>query len=74
MPAEPINRFAPPFGMEQLATVDSLVARQGAAPTIPALRHRSGGQAAAARKDRLLGDRELGLALERLAANAWIAG
>jgi len=65
-----IDGFESPFGMELLATVDWLLAREGVAPTVPALReglrHWRGGQDAAARKDRLFDDRALGIALERL--------
>jgi len=65
-----INGFESPFGMELLATVDWLLAKDGVAPTIPAvregLRRWSGGAGAAARKDKLFDDRALGIALERL--------
>ena len=65
-----IDGFESPFGMELLATVDWLLAREGVAPTVPALReglrHWRGGPDAAARKDRLFDDRALGIALERL--------
>jgi len=65
-----IDGFESPFGMELLATVDWLLAREGVAPNVPALReglrHWRGGPDAAARKDRLFDDRVLGIALERL--------
>ena len=65
-----IDGFESPFGMELLATVDWLLAREGVAPTVPALReglrHWRGGSDAAARKDRLFDNRALGIALERL--------
>jgi hypothetical protein len=65
-----IDGFESPFGMELLATVDWLLAREGVAPTVTALReglrHWRGGPDAAARKDRLFDDRALGIALERL--------
>lgn len=65
-----IDGFESPFGMELLATVDWLLAREGVAPTVPALReglrHWRGGSDAAARKARLFDDRALGIALERL--------
>lgn len=65
-----IDGFESPFGMELLATVDWLLAREGVAPNVPALReglrHWRGGLDAAARKDRLFDDRALGIALERL--------
>ena len=59
------------IGMELLATVDWLLAREGVAPTVPAVREGllrwQGGPGAAARKDRLFDDRALGIALNRLA-------
>lgn len=65
-----IDGFESPFGMELLASVDWLLAREGVAPTVPALREGlrewRGGPDAAARKDRLFDDRALGIALERL--------
>lgn len=65
-----IDGFESPFGMELLATVDWLLAREGITPTVPALRegllHWRGGPDAAARKDRLFDDRALGIALVRL--------
>ena len=65
-----IDGFESPFGMELLATVDWLLAREGVAPTVPALREGlrqwRGGPDAAARKDRLFDDRALGIALQRL--------
>lgn len=71
-----IDGFESPFGMELLATVDWLLAREGVAPTVPALReglrHWRGGPDAAARKDRLFDDRALGIALERLTQPATV--
>ncbi|MBV2181250.1 MAG: macro domain-containing protein [Castellaniella sp.] len=65
-----IDGFQSPFGMELLATVDWLLARERVAPDVLALReglrHWRGGAGAAARKDRLFDDRALGIALERL--------
>jgi O-acetyl-ADP-ribose deacetylase (regulator of RNase III) len=65
-----IDGFESPFGMELLATVDWLLARQGATPTVEAvregLRHWPGGRAPAERKNRLFDDRALGIALQRL--------
>lgn len=65
-----IDGFESPFGMELLATVDWMLARDGVAPNVSALReglrHWRGGPDAAARKDRLFDDRALGIALERL--------
>lgn len=66
-----IDGFESPFGMELLATVDWLLTKEGAQPTVPnlreGLRRWRGGPDAAARKDRLFDDRALGIALERLA-------
>jgi O-acetyl-ADP-ribose deacetylase (regulator of RNase III) len=71
-----IDGFESPFGMELLATVDWLLTKEGMAPTVPAirvgLRHWRGSPDAAVRKDRLFDDRALGIALERLAANATV--
>lgn len=65
-----IDGFESPFGMELLATVDWLLAKEGIAPTVPAvregLRHWRDGGDAAARKEKLFDDRALGIALERL--------
>ncbi|HOI51473.1 MAG TPA: macro domain-containing protein [Azonexus sp.] len=65
-----IDGFESPFGMELLATVDWLLAREGVAPNVPALRaglrRWRGGPDAAARKERLFDDRALGIALNRL--------
>ncbi|ASM78198.1 phosphate phosphatase [Vitreoscilla filiformis] len=67
-----IDGFESPFGMELLATVDWLLAREHVAPTVTAvregLRHWRGGPQAAARKNRLFDDRALAYALERLSA------
>lgn len=72
-----IDGFESPFGMELLATVDWLLAREGIAPTVPALReglrHWHGGAEAAARKSRLFNDRALSIALARLAQPAEIS-
>ncbi|MHB0916670.1 MAG: type II toxin-antitoxin system antitoxin DNA ADP-ribosyl glycohydrolase DarG [Thiobacillus sp.] len=72
-----IDGFESPFGMELLATVDWLLAREGVAPNVPALReglrHWRGGPDAAARKDHLFDDRALGIALERLTQAATAA-
>lgn len=65
-----IDGFESPFGMELLATVDWLLAREGVDPNVAALREGlrqwRGGAGAAARKDRLFDDRALSIALERL--------
>lgn len=66
-----IDGFESPFGMELLATVDWLLAKEDVAPTVPSvregLRHWRGGPDAAIRKNKLFDDRALGIALERLA-------
>lgn len=63
-----IDGFESPFGMELLATVDWLLAREGVEPTVPAVREglRNWPANAGARKDRLFDDRALEIALERL--------
>lgn len=69
-----IDGFESPFGMELLATVDWLLAKEGVAPAVPAvregLRHWSGGADVAERKNRLFDDRALNIALERLSQSA----
>lgn len=66
--------FESPFGMELLATVDWLIAKENIAPTVSAVREGlrtwSGGPGAAERKDQLFDDRALGIALERLTQSA----
>ena len=73
--AELIDGFESPFGMELLATVDWLIAKDHVDATVPAvrqaLRQWSGGLGAAARKDRLFDDRALAIALERLAQSGF---
>jgi len=68
--AELIDGFESPFGLELLATVDWLIAKENVEATVPnvreALRKWRGGSDAAKRKDRLFDDRALGIALERL--------
>ncbi len=65
-----IDGFESPFGLELLATVDWLLAKESVAPTVPAvregLRRWRVGPAEADRKHRLFDDRALGIALERL--------
>jgi O-acetyl-ADP-ribose deacetylase (regulator of RNase III) len=67
---ELIDGFQSPLGMEALATVDWLVVREGAEPSLEGiragLRNWPAGQSAADRKARLFNDRLLNLALERL--------
>ena len=64
-----INGFESPFGMELLATVDWLITREAAVPTVDGVRqglmnwaHEGG----AARKARLFDERAIAIALERL--------
>lgn len=65
-----IDGFQSPLGMELLATVDWLVAKEGVTPEIPdivtGLRTWPGGAAAAKRKLELFDERLIGLALKRL--------
>ena len=65
-----IDGFESPFGMELLATVDWLITKQGVDPNVEALsaglKDWAGGSEAAARKQRLFGQRELKIALDRL--------
>jgi O-acetyl-ADP-ribose deacetylase (regulator of RNase III) len=65
-----IDGFESPLGMELLATVDWLIEREHAEPTIPGirsgLRKWPAGDAAAERKLRLFDDRLLKLALDQL--------
>ena len=65
-----IDGFESPLGMELLATVDWLIARERCSPTIEGIRSGlqawPGGQSAAERKLKLFDDRLLDLALQRL--------
>jgi O-acetyl-ADP-ribose deacetylase (regulator of RNase III) len=67
---ELIDGFQSPLGMEVLATVDWLIVRESAEPTLESiragLRKWPAGAPAAERKERLFTDRLLNLALERL--------
>jgi hypothetical protein len=67
---ELIDGFQSPLGMEVLATVDWLVAREGVEPTLAGIREGirrwPAGEAAAKRKEKLFSDRLIMLALERL--------
>ena len=67
---ELIDGFQSPLGMEVLATVDWLIAREGAEPTLAGvregLRRWPAGDPAATRKERLFSDRLIVLALARL--------
>jgi len=67
---ELIDGFQSPLGMEALATVDWLIVREGAEPTLPSIRdgirNWPAGATHAQRKERLFSDRLLDLALDRL--------
>ena len=67
---ELIDGFQSPLGMEALATVDWLIAREGAEPTLAGIRQGldrwPGGEAAATRKQRLFSDKLLQASLGRL--------
>lgn len=66
-----IDGFESPLGMELLATVDWLLHREGASPTVESVRAGllawPGGQKAGLRKARLFDDRLIELGLQRLA-------
>jgi len=68
--AQIIDGFESPLGMELLATVDWLVAREHCPADVPSVRkslaHWAGGHAAGERKLRLFDDRLLSLAVKRL--------
>jgi O-acetyl-ADP-ribose deacetylase (regulator of RNase III) len=70
--AERIDGFESPLGMELLSTVDWLIQREHCEPNLSAIREGlkrwPAGQLAAQRKQRLFGDRLIGLALDRLGA------
>lgn len=72
--AKRIDGFESPLGMELLATVDWLMAREQCEPTIAGIREGLGkwpaGKAAADRKLRLFDDRLIGLALTQLNSTA----
>jgi hypothetical protein len=65
-----IDGFQSPLGMEALATVDWLIAREGADATLEGvrqgIRNWPAGESHAKRKERIFDDRLLSLALERL--------
>jgi len=67
---ELIDGFQSPLGMEALATVDWLIVREGAEPTPAGIRQGiqnwPAGKTHAQRKERLINDRLLELALKRL--------
>jgi O-acetyl-ADP-ribose deacetylase (regulator of RNase III) len=75
MTAELIDGFESPLGMELLATVDWLLAHEGADPTVDGIRRAlttwPGGATAAERKQRLFDDRLIALALERLQSTTY---
>ncbi len=67
-----VDGFESPLGLELLATVDWVIAREGAGATLPAVRAAiaawPAGDDAAQRKARLFDDRLVALALQRLSA------
>lgn len=69
--ARRIDGFESPLGMELLATVDWLLAREGCRPELESIREGlrgwAGDESAGARKLRIFDDRSLLLAIERLA-------
>lgn len=67
-----IDGFESPYGMELLATVDWLLSREGAQPTVQAVREglRNWPAGAGERKLRLFDDRAIRIALDRLTARA----
>jgi O-acetyl-ADP-ribose deacetylase (regulator of RNase III) len=67
-----IDGFESPFGMELLATVDWLLSKEGVQPTVQAVREglQRWPAGAAERKTRLFDDRAIGIALDRLTAQA----
>jgi O-acetyl-ADP-ribose deacetylase (regulator of RNase III) len=69
---ELIDQFQSPLGMEVLATVDWLIAREGAQATVAGVRSAldkwPAGEDAAKRKQSLFSDKLIALALERLTA------
>lgn len=71
---EIIDGFQSPHGLELLATVDWLLAREDREPTVASvregLRHWPGSRRVAERKLRMFDDHQLQLALDRLASSA----
>jgi hypothetical protein len=65
-----IDGFESPLGMELLSTVDWLIAREKCPATVESikdcLKHWPGGPTAGDRKMKILNDRLIGLALQRL--------
>lgn len=72
---ELIDGFESPLGMELLATVDWLLARENCLPTVEEVRQGlsrwPGGEQAATRKLKIFDDRLIRLALERLTQAKW---
>lgn len=72
-----IDGFESPLGMESLATVDWIICRQGAAPTIDDIKTQlarwPGGKGSSERKLRLFEDRIISLALDALEQASLIA-
>ena len=73
-----VDGFESPLGLELLATIDWLIARQGIAPAVPELMVGiaawPSGPSAARRKARLFDERLVGIALQRLSAVGLVAG
>ena len=71
-----IDGFESPFGLELLATVDWLLAREQVKPEVASVREAlacwKGGEGAAERKSRLFDDRALDVAIEHL--SEWACG
>lgn len=72
-----IEGFESPLGMELLATVDWLIEKEGAVPTVEGIRnalaHWPAGAAAARRKQQIFDDRLIRLALDRLIETKLVA-
>ena len=75
--SDTIDGFESPLGMELLSTVDWIVAKEGAAPTVDNIKEHlnrwPGGKSAGERKLRLFEDRIISLALDALAEASLIA-
>ena len=69
-----IDGFESPFGMELLATIDWLLTREGASPTVAGIRagllRWPAGVNAGERKNRIFDDRSIEIALQRLRTTA----
>ena len=76
--AQVVDGFESPLGLELLATVDWLLSRAGAEPSVEGIRESlkswGGGKFAADRKLRIFEPRLINLALERLAKQSLVSG